>query len=84
MVTPGKSASAPVVLYNRSTKADVYYLELNGIPNEWTVNRPQIVSVPANGQKEISLVGEEIERRTDPLRRDTDGDGIEDAVDTDP
>lgn len=56
MVTPGKSASAPVVLYNRSTKADVYYLELNGIPNEWTVNRPQSISVPANGQKEISLV----------------------------
>ena len=56
MVTPGKSVSAPVVLYNRSTKADIYYLELDGIPDEWTPNRPVSASVPANGQKEISLV----------------------------
>ncbi len=55
-VTPGKSVSAPVVLYNRSTKADVYYLELQGIPGEWTPNRPQSVNIPANGQKEITLV----------------------------
>ncbi len=55
-VTPGKSVSGPIVLYNRSTKADVYYLELQGVPNEWTPNRPQSVNIPANGQKEISLV----------------------------
>lgn len=56
MVTPGKSVSGPVVLYNRSTKSDVYYLELQGIPEEWTPNRPQSVNIPANGQKEITLV----------------------------
>ena len=55
-VTPGKSVSAPVVLYNRSTKPDIYYLEIQGVPSEWMPNRPQSVSVPASGQKEITLV----------------------------
>lgn len=55
LVSPGKSISAPVVVYNRSTKNDVFYLEVNGLPDEWVVNRIQSTQVPAGGQKEITL-----------------------------
>lgn len=55
VVAPGKTITTPVVLYNRSTRADVFYLEIQGIPDDWTPNRPQSIHIPANGQKEIKL-----------------------------
>ncbi len=55
VVVPGKSINAAIVLYNRSLRDDVFYLELQGIPTEWTPNRLQSTHVPANSQKEITI-----------------------------
>ncbi len=56
MVTPGKSITVPVLLYNRSTKDDIFTLDVQGVPVEWMPNRLASVSLPANGQREVKLV----------------------------
>ncbi len=52
-ITPGKSASISLYLYNRSNQADTLSVRFRGIPEEW-IKGPQEVYVGALGQSKAT------------------------------
>jgi uncharacterized repeat protein (TIGR01451 family) len=54
-VTPGKSVTVSMLLFNRGQAPDIFRLSVQGIPPEWIPNPPQAVSIPGGEQKEIQV-----------------------------
>ncbi|MEW5871423.1 MAG: FHA domain-containing protein [Chloroflexota bacterium] len=54
-VAPGNSVVASLLLFNRGQSPETLRLNFEGVPLEWIPNRPQSVSLPANGQREVQI-----------------------------
>lgn len=54
-VTPGASATATLMLYNRGPSSDIFDVTLQGIPPEWIATPPRPVNMPPSSQREIQI-----------------------------
>ena len=54
-VAPGDRVTASILLFNHGPTADVYRIDVLGVPQEWLANPPQTINLSAGGQREINI-----------------------------
>lgn len=55
-VAPGSSSTISLTLFNRGPSADTFQVSAEGQPSEWIANPLQSFSMPANGDREMSVL----------------------------
>ena len=55
-VTPGQSAAASLLVFNRGTQRDTFLIQVQGIPPDWYALPARSVTVEAGGQTEIQVI----------------------------
>jgi Tol biopolymer transport system component len=54
-ISPGKSATVSLVIYNRGTQSDSFQLTMTGVSSTWLSDLLPLINVPAGAERQINI-----------------------------